>query len=125
MPNVYHTPNIFLPDNDRRKIITQSTQQLPPTLPNYQEKRYHVTEEQMTEMRQLRKDNPSEWSVKKLSKKYDCSPVFVSFVTSEVAKEQKEKQKQVTDFVKSRWGIKRRTAREDRAVRKDRWFRDE
>jgi hypothetical protein len=63
--------------------------------------------------------------LKKLSKKYDCSPVFVSFVTSEVAKEKKEQQKLVTDVIKSRWGDKRRIAREDRQIRKERWFKDE
>jgi Mitochondrial ribosomal protein subunit L20 len=78
----------------------------------------------MEEMRRLRREDPIEWSAKKLAKKFDTSSRFVGFVTEGIAKEKRELQKQVTEIVKSRWGVKRRTAREDRAIRKDRWGRD-
>ena len=64
------------------------------------------------------------WSVSQLAKKFDCSGIFVSFVTEKIAKEKKEQQKRVTDAVKSRWGVKRRAAREDRALRRERWYSD-
>ena len=135
-PNVYHTPTIFLPKTDRRRQLfessraqdpqleAQSQQRLPPAVVRPYEKRYHVTAEQMEEMRQLRREDPMKWSVAQLAKKFDCSGIFVSFVTEKIAKEKKEQQKRVTDAVKSRWGVKRRAAREDRALRRERWYSD-
>ncbi|KIW14983.1 hypothetical protein PV08_07770 [Exophiala spinifera] len=133
MPNVYHTPNIFLPDNDRRKIIpdreTREAQLLLseriPAIKGQQEKRYHLTAKDVEEMRALRKAAPLEWSVNKLSKKFDCSPIFAMYATEGLAPEKQEMQKTVTKIVKSRWGKKRREAREDRELRKEKWYRDE
>lgn len=124
MPNVLHTPNIFLPNNDRRKVKVISTQALPPPLPKQAEKRYHVTEANMVEMRALRSQDPTEWSIKKLAKKYDCSPLFVTYVTEKLATEKKKMQEAVTAAVKSSWSKNRRTAREDRELRKELWQRD-
>ena len=138
-PNVYHTPTIFLPKTDRRrqlhqvaiprdsqKSLTSSVppSELPPPARKPYEKRYHLTKEDMEEMRRLRREDPIEWSAKKLAKKFDCSSLFVGFVTEGIAKEKQERQKQVTEVIKSNWGVKRRTAREDRALRKERWGRD-
>ncbi|EXJ89794.1 hypothetical protein A1O3_02861 [Capronia epimyces CBS 606.96] len=133
MPNIYHTPNIFLPNNDRRKVIPDpETRQLQlqlshelPALKGQREKRYHLTEKDVEEMRELRKTDPTQWTVNRLAKKFDCSPVFAIFVTEGLAKEKGEQQKLVTKIVKSRWGTKRREAREDRELRKERWYRDE
>ncbi len=75
-------------------------------------------------MRRLRTKDPIEWSAKKLAKKFDTSSLFVGLVTEGIAKEKREQQRQVTEIVKSRWGVLRRTAREDRALRKERWGRD-
>lgn len=141
MPNVYHTPTIFLPKSDKRRQLqnalsstnlpaTTSTArpfnsgELPPPVRQPYEKRYHVTPEQMDEMRALRMQDPYEWSVIKLAKKYDCSGVFVQWVIEGLAEEKAAAQKLVTNVVKSRWGPKRRIAREDRAIRKERWTRD-
>ncbi|KAF7504625.1 hypothetical protein GJ744_002052 [Endocarpon pusillum] len=138
-PNVYHTPTIFLPKTDRRRQLHEEAaarnsrlsatssspppELPPPVRPTYQ-KRYHLTQEDMEEMRRLRREDPIEWSANKLAKKFDTSSIFVAFVTEGIAKEKREQQKQVTEIVKSRWGVKRRTAREDRALRKERWGRD-
>lgn len=89
------------------------------------EKKYHLTEKDVEEMRELRKADPVQWSINRLAKKFDCSPMFAIFVTEGLAKEKGEQQKMVTQIVKSRWGIKRREAREDRQIRKERWYRDE
>lgn len=139
-PNVYHTPTIFLPKSDRRRQIhdaaiaanpqlanTMSSGQtkLPPPVRKPYEKKYHVTEEQMNEMRALRKEDPMKWSASQLAKKYECSSLFVSFVTDGSAQTKKEQQQQVTAFVQSRWGPKRRIAREDRQLRQEKWYRDE
>jgi hypothetical protein len=132
MPNVYHTPNIFLPNNDRRKVFTdpetrglqlQSAQQLP-AVKGQTEKRYHLTEKDLEEMRKLRRTDPTEWSVSRLSKKFDCSPVFTHLVVDGLAPQKGKEQKMVTAIIKSNWGKKRREAREDRQIRKERWLKD-
>jgi len=132
MPNVYHTPNIFLPKNDRRKVLPdpdtqevqlRSAEQLP-AMKGHTGKRYHLTEKDLEEMRELRKTDPTQWSVNRLSKKFDCSPVFTHLVVEGLAPEKGVLQKQLTDIVKSNWGKKRREAREDREIRKERWLRD-
>ena len=142
MPNVYHTPTIFLPQDDRRRAIQASlnsrTQALNPTssstaaeLPTAvrkpYEKRYHLTEDQIREIRALREEDPVKWSRTQLAKKFDCSNFFVGIVLDGMpaSKEKQRQQQAVTAAVKSSWGVKRRTAREDRAIRKERWFRDE
>ena len=89
------------------------------------ENRVPVTQEQLVEMRKLRKEDPWKWSNLALQKKYDCSHMVVTWATKGgFLKEKAEQQKAVTEFVKSRWGKIRRVAREDRALRKERWFRD-
>ena len=136
-PNVYHTPTIFLPKDDKRRELQIAmappqaiggppllTEALPPAVRKPYEKRYHLTTEQIKEMRSLREVDPTEWTRSRLAKKFDCSNVFVSFVTEGLAKEKWKQQRQVTDVVKSNWGVRRRTAREDRQLRKERWFRD-
>lgn len=141
MPNVYHTPTMFLPPNDKRRLLQQPSenkmmvntpaytasgfQRLPPPVTKPQPTKYHLTEVDLEEMRRLRAEDPMKWSVGKLATKFDCSPLFVSAATSGLAPEKKELQQQVTDIVKSRWGPKRRIAREDRALRRERWYKDE
>lgn len=101
-----------------------SSGELPPPVRQPYEKKYHVTTAQMDEMRALRRQDPYEWSVSKLAKKFDCSGVFVQWVVAGLAKEKAAEQKAITEVVKSRWGPKRRIAREDRLIRKERWARD-
>jgi hypothetical protein len=89
------------------------------------QKKYHLTEEDVKEIRRLGEEDPFTWTRTKLSKKFDCSPYFITMVFDGMDKNKKKVQEQVTDAVKSYWGVKRRTAREDRQIRKERWFRDE
>lgn len=140
MPNVHHTPTIFLPENDKRRLIQPPTtksllagtpaftssgkQRLPPPVRKPYVKRYHLTAEDLDEMRQLRVEDPIAWSIKKLSKKFDCSAVFVQNACAGLAKNKMALQATVSQVVKSRWGTKRRVAREDRALRREAWYRD-
>ena len=149
MPNVYHTPTIILPKSDPRRNLpprpsttvanslfppastanTSTPSALPPSLRSVTMKRYHITEDQVQEMRELYLSAPNEWNRYNLGKKFDCSPFFALQVIGdlrlpeEVTK--RNVQKEVLDVVKSNWGVKRRVAREDRKVRKEKWFRDE
>ncbi|KAK5942670.1 hypothetical protein PMZ80_005235 [Knufia obscura] len=140
MPNVFHTPAIFLPKDDKRNLIqtpqTKSLlagtsaftpsgkERLPPPVRKPYEKRYHLTEADFDEMRKLRGADPLTWSVKKLSKKFDCSGILVSMATEGLAKNKQAMQKAVTDVIKSRWGAKRTVAREDRQLRREQWYKD-
>ena len=124
MPNVLHTPNIFLPKNDPRKVEASPSQTLAPTMFKPSEKRYHVTEAQADEMRALRNQDPTEWSINKLATKYDCSHLFVKAVLGKLAFGTKKMQKDVAAAVKSTWSKPKRTAREDREIRKELWQRD-
>lgn len=125
MPNVMHTPNLFLPNNDRRKVKTTNSEALlAPPLHEPREKRYHVNEADMAEMRALRIQDPTLWSVKKLAKKYDCAPLFVTWVVDGLVTDKKKIQEAVTAAVKSRWSKGKRIAREDREIRKEIWRRD-
>lgn len=77
-------------------------------------------------MRRLRTEDPLTWSAKKLALKYDCSVLFVGMATEGIAKRagKQEIQKKLTEIVKSRWGQKRRVAREDRQIRREMSYRD-
>lgn len=75
-------------------------------------------------MRRLRREDPYKWSATQLQKKFDCSNMFVITAIRGLSKEKLEEQRTVSRAVKSNWGIKRRVAREDRQIRKEKWFRD-
>ena len=141
-PNVYHTPTIFLPKSDRRRQIhdaaiasnpqlantamTISGQiRLPPPVRKQYEKKYHLTEKDLEEMRALRRADPVKWSASQLAKRFNCSSLFASFATEGLAQGKKEQQQKVTEVVQSNWGPKRRIAREDRQLRKEKWYRDD
>lgn len=129
-PSVYHTPNKFLPPNDARRLIrTEPTARnnvhdLPGVTKHHPELKYHLTPSDIEEIRSLRLNDPMTWSRHKLAKKFDCSPIFIAMVC-EASPEKKQIQKQVLEAVQSRWGIKRRMAREDRQLRREAWGRDE
>lgn len=138
MPNVYHTPTIFLPLNDKRRAIQaalkpyQQPQVPADQLPHVRKtvEKAMLTQDQVDEMRQLRLDDPAKWTQTTLSKKYNCSTLFTREVIKKAdgrkpRSEMNRQQKVVQAVVRSNWGPKRRIAREDRAIRRDKWFRDE
>ncbi|KAI9847124.1 MAG: hypothetical protein M1838_001007 [Thelocarpon superellum] len=123
-PSVYNTPAKFIPKGDRRhELLSTSSDtstppastRLPPPVRKAYEKRYHLTEQDMAEIRRLRTEDPEKWSRDRLAKHFDCSALFVGIVC-EASKEHKSRQSQILDAVKSRWGRIRRTAREDRRL---------
>lgn len=147
MPNIYHTPSLFLPPSDPRKdlpnphhynppeprkyinsagqTVTGRTV-LPPPINKPYEKKYHLKEEDLEEMRRLRAEDPMLWSCKKLAQKFETSTMFVTQVTAGTkgVREKQEMQAKLLEFVQSRWGPKRRLAREDRQLRREKWYRD-
>lgn len=142
-PNVYHTPQKFLPKNDpRRRMSAPTASSTPPStpgtasgtqLPNasdvlpprvrpFQEKKYHVTPSQVEEIRKLRAEDPKLWTRVKLAEKFQCSQFFVGLCCC--APEIKEQRDKELAEIKSKWGRKKTEAREDRQTRKAMWGRD-
>ncbi|KAI1425046.1 hypothetical protein F5Y12DRAFT_399548 [Xylaria sp. FL1777] len=132
--SVYHTPFKFLPKSDPRRQANLSqllrssthsdnysppTADLPPTALKSEthEKKYNVTREEVDEMRELRAIDPLTWSVHKLAKKFNCTPLFV-MMCCKASPEHKERERQRLDAIKARWGSIRTKAREERTKRK-------
>jgi hypothetical protein len=134
-PSVLHTPLKFLPKTDKRRHLmansstsTMATSSLPlppPVIkqkPSYQ--RYHLSEEDVEEMRRLRELDPEKWSRLKLARKFNCSSWFVAYSCGG-PKEKAEAERAKLEAIKARWGPKRRMAREDRVKRREAAYRDE
>ncbi|KAI4844284.1 hypothetical protein E4T44_06274 [Aureobasidium sp. EXF-8845] len=117
-PNVYHTPLKFLPKDDpRRRLHTllrptstsasaSSTTSLPPAVRPVYEKKYHLKEADIAEIRRLRAEDPRQWTRVRLAEKFECSQFFRS---TELEK------------IKEKWGRTKTEAREDRQTRKQSW----
>ncbi|KAK5133519.1 hypothetical protein LTR08_007656 [Meristemomyces frigidus] len=141
-PNVYHTPLKFLPPTDPRRkfhklasaassstasgvlspVSTASAQsQAPPVRPQYQ-KKYHLTQAQVDEIRTLRAQDPKQWTRTRLAEKFECSQFFVSLCCS--APEVKAEQDKALEDIKRKWGRKKTDAREARQERKKLWGRE-
>lgn len=133
-PSLYHTPLKFLPRDDPRRTLFVSTNdaaadvstptRLPPLAQKPHQKSYHLTEKEITQIRQLREKDPDKWSRLKLAAKFKCSPLFVGIIC-QVSKERQEQLAQKLEAIKAKWGQKRRMAREDRAKRREMWGREE
>ncbi|KAL3458487.1 mitochondrial ribosomal protein subunit L20-domain-containing protein [Aspergillus heterothallicus] len=130
-PSAYHTPLKFLPPNDLRRTLRNdasynslNADALPSVFKSLPEKKYHLTREDVEEIRKLRSTDPLTWSRWKLAKRFNCSPLFIA-QACEASPQKKEIQRHVLEAVQSRWGAKRRMAREDRELRKESWGRDE
>ncbi|KAL8645801.1 MAG: hypothetical protein Q9226_007136 [Calogaya cf. arnoldii] len=134
-PSPYQTPAAFLPPSDPRRSLlarshehanpyAQPNKRLPPPIQKPTEKRYHLKEDEIAEIRRLRQKDPDTWTRKKLAQKFDCSEFFVSMVC-EATQEKKQRQQMALDEIKARWGKRRTYAREDRQKRRVLWNRDE
>jgi hypothetical protein len=143
-PNVYHTPQKFLPKSDpRRKLhsLAPVSSATPPSTratssPSTLEtpvqslrpvrklhgKKYHLGQEEINEIQRLRAEDPRKWTRIALAEKFECSQFFVSLCCSSpiMAKENEDR----LQAIKSKWGRKKTEAREDRQTRKRLWGRD-
>ncbi|KAJ5219794.1 mitochondrial 54S ribosomal protein YmL20 [Penicillium chermesinum] len=128
-PSITRQTSSCLPMMLEEKIQIASSQthdpsNLPTVYKNNEPNKYHLTPADIEEIRKLRLSDPMTWSRYKLAKRFDCSALFIAMVC-EASPEKKEIQKQVLEAVQSRWGPKRRMAREDRQLRREAWGRDE
>ena len=101
-----------------------SKDSLPPLLrPTYQ-KKYHLKEEDLVEMRKLRDSDPRKWSRLRLAEKFQCSQFFVGLACQSHGTGPQDDWARKMEQVKRRWGRKKREAVEDRQRRKDLWGKD-
>lgn len=132
-PNVYHTPQKFLPVSDPRRRLHSLTPKpptaaagtsrpLPPPVRPIQEKKYHLEPAQVEEIKRLRAEDPRKWTRVRLAEKYECSPFFVSLCCS--APGFKEERDRELEAIKAKWGRRKTEAREERKRRKEGWGKD-
>jgi hypothetical protein len=95
---------------------------LPPPVRAPYEKKYHLSETEISEIRRLRTEDPYTWTRVKLAEKFECSQFFVGMVVK--ARDKAKEVAEMHEERKRKWGIIRRQAREDRARRKEQWGRD-
>jgi hypothetical protein len=133
-PTPYHTPPIFLPSQDPRRILLTPSyahanpyrandKELPPAVKPPREKTYHLSKEDIEEMRRLRQSDEWTWTRKRLADKFGCTEFFVGMCV-QASHTRMEWAKTNLDRVKQRWGDKRRSARDERTKRRELWGRD-
>ena len=127
-PNVYHTPLKFLPKDDpRRRLHTllrptasdSANTPLPPAVRPVYEKKYHLKQADIEEIKRLRAEDPRKWTRVRLAEKFECSQFFVSLCCS--APQIKDERQAELEKIKEKWGRTKREAREDRQTRKQSW----
>ncbi|KAL3424224.1 hypothetical protein PVAG01_03505 [Phlyctema vagabunda] len=138
-PSVLHTPTKFLPKEDQRRHILESTAarrtpaSLPPVINKFaaKEEKHHLTKQDVNEIRRLRVADPKKWSIVTLAKRYNCSQTFVQIISAELTyteptlKQHSIEEREKREAYMARWGNKRAKAREDRTKRKEMALRDE
>lgn len=146
VPNVYHTPLKFLPKSDPRRQLhslaplaaakppstpssidaaadaTSTPPRMPLPVRPQHDKKYHLTQTEIDEIRRLRAEDSRKWTRAKLAEKFECSQFFVSLCCC--APEQKERHDKELAEIKRRWGRMKTEAREERKARKTLWGRD-
>ncbi|CBX91704.1 predicted protein [Plenodomus lingam JN3] len=98
------------------------TSALPAPVREPYEKKYHLTDVDIEEIRSLRKSDPKTWTRVKLAAKFGCSQFFVGMVAK--APERAAAVTRSHEAARQKWGERRRIAREDRERRKLLWGRD-
>lgn len=96
---------------------------LPPPVRAPYEKKYHLSEKEIEEIRQLRREDPDTWTRVKLAERYGCSQFFVGMVAKNG--EKAERVARGHEESRGKWGKVRREAREMRGRRREMWGRDE
>ncbi|KAF8340335.1 mitochondrial ribosomal protein subunit L20-domain-containing protein [Cantharellus anzutake] len=83
-------------------------------------KRYHLTEEKIAEMRQLRRADPVKNSVISLARRFDCSRAFVQ-ISAPLSREQRKKRDMELQAQREKWSNRKKLVREIRQRRKLFW----
>ena len=135
-PSPDQTPPLFLPTSDPRKtLLAQShtfnnpyasgARPLPPPVRALapEEKKYHLSEEDISEIRRLRAEDPWEWTVPRLAEKFGCSKIFIN-IAAPASTERREWGLALHQRYRDRWGNKKKDAVSDRHKRRELWEKD-
>ncbi|KAF2249457.1 hypothetical protein BU26DRAFT_318381 [Trematosphaeria pertusa] len=95
---------------------------LPPPVRIPYDKKYHLTDADIVEIQRLRREDPERWTRVRLAEKFGCSQFFVGLVAKNEGKAERVESEH--ERSRARWGVRRRTAREDRGRRRELWGRD-
>lgn len=153
-PSVFHTPFKFLPKEDPRRranlaslfssaraastTIAYNDPNLhtaaaaTPLPPRFRTKndaellptRHHLTEQDVAEMRRLRAEDPETNSVVALSRRFQCSKLFV-LMCCQASSSHQDKRKAEKQSIIDRWGPRKQAAVNERRRRLDMLFRGE
>ncbi|KAH3908284.1 hypothetical protein HBI56_228280 [Parastagonospora nodorum] len=96
--------------------------QLPAPVRAPYEKKYHLTDKEIGEIKRLRTSDPYKWTRVKLAEKFGCSQFFVGMVVQ--ARQKAATVEKEHAAMRKKWGERRREAKEDRVRRKEMWGRD-
>uniref|UniRef100_A0A060T6R9 ARAD1C22462p n=1 Tax=Blastobotrys adeninivorans TaxID=409370 RepID=A0A060T6R9_BLAAD len=125
-PNPYNTPAAFLPKDSSRKVKyddkAYSVEDMPLLQPE-PSKKYHLTEEDVIKIQELRNSDPEKWTRRALAKEFNCSEFFIS-LASEPRQDQKEEMDRRLQVIKSLWTENRARERRNRQRRRELWLRD-
>ena len=127
-PSVLHTPIKFLPKEDKRRQLLAATAakhpvptRLPPQLrAKISVPHHHLTDKDIAEIQRLKRSDPDAWNNTKLARKFNCSSTFVSICLRECGvddTQRKLEMKAKLEAIKTKWGPRRRKAREEQDKR--------
>lgn len=120
-PSASDTPSPIVeeaPQTTLASIASTRTRLPPPVRPRH-EKKYHLAEPEIEEMRRLRAEDPRQWTRIRLAEKFECSQFFVSLCCS--APGMKAEMEERAEAARAKWGRRKREAREDRVTRRNLW----
>lgn len=88
------------------------------------EKEYNVTPDVVAEVRRLREEDPAQWTVNKLAKKFGISRMVANVITQESRARQSQISEELAELKKS-WPLAKSQGRIDRRKRVQMWLRNE
>ncbi|EDU39573.1 60s ribosomal protein [Pyrenophora tritici-repentis] len=119
------TSNIAAPGtplSDSSLLPPRPSAALPQPVREPYEKKYHLSEAQVEEIRTLRRQDPDTWTRVRLAEKFGCSQFFVGMIAKNP--EKAKRVESMHEEARRKWGARRREAREDRGRRRVLWGRD-
>ncbi|RGB35758.1 mitochondrial ribosomal protein subunit L20-domain-containing protein, partial [Rhizophagus diaphanus] len=91
---------------------------LPPPLKPIKKKSYHLTHEQINEIKQLREKDPIKWTRKKLAEKFECSQFYIGIIAPVSEERRNELEEEYNQKIEE-MGWKKRFIRNERSRRRD------
>ncbi|KAI8335342.1 mitochondrial ribosomal protein subunit L20-domain-containing protein [Chlamydoabsidia padenii] len=101
----------------RQPPVPLQVQATAPAIHRPHERKTNLSEKEINEIRQLRQQDPTTWTRKKLADKFDCSPLFISMV----APSPDAKQPTPPATMSSEKGYRRQLITKNRQRRRELW----